>query len=582
MKRSRLTALVAATAALTMFGLTAPATAEPTPPAPVESSAPEPRTRAPQTTPATSTPVETPAPSAEQTTPAPSPTTTRPQPDVSAQQTTPASSTPIADYAAANPWLGAPTGAETAVPGGLMRAYARGTVYWSEATGAQAVRGGMLARFNSVANPLETYGFPRTGELDGGNGRVYQLFTNDTLYWTPQHGAFPIIKGKYLTTWETQGQSGRFGFPITDLVVINGYQTQEFEFGGVTVKPDGSVLVVADGVGIGWRNLGGVKGFYGYPTSAEIPARDGGVYQTFQRGTVYWSAASGAFGVHGGIAEGYGNLGGLNGFYGYPTSGEIPGPNGGVYQNFQRGTIYWTARLGSHGVHGGIGQKWAATGGASGFFGYPVSFEIPSRDGAVYQVFERGTIYWSPAGGAQTVHGGIGAYWQASGAESSRFGFPTSGEYCNNAGCYQNFQYGSITWGPTTGAHDLYKLDARCTYGRVVCADKTTNKMYWVINGVIQGTFDARFGAPGWETANGEMTIFRKEAMSWSVPFSAWMPWSQYFHASGMAIHYSSGFEAEGFPSWGSHGCINMNNYSQAEWLFNQTRYGDRIVVYYS
>ena len=90
MKRSRLTALVAATAALTMFGLTAPATAEPTPPAPVESN--------------------------EQTTPAPSPTATRPQPEVSAQQTTPASSTPIDDFAAvgATPSVGQATGSRMA------------------------------------------------------------------------------------------------------------------------------------------------------------------------------------------------------------------------------------------------------------------------------------------------------------------------------------------------------------------------------------------------------------------------------------------------------------------------------------
>ena len=60
------------------------------------------------------------------------------------------------------------------------------------------------------------------------------------------------------------------------------------------------------------------------------------------------------------------------------------------------------------------------------------------------------------------------------------------------------------------------------------------------------------------------------------------MPYAQYFTTSGMAIHYSPGFEADGFPSWGSHGCINLNNLSQAQWLFNQTVIGDRIVVYWS
>ncbi len=539
MKRTRLTGVLAATALLVGLGLASPATAEPGP--------------------------------------TPGPATTAPAED----RVQPAATPAITEYAAKNTWVGTPTSAEIELlPGVIMRKYTGATIYWSAKTGAHAVHGGILAKYSAYSQPLDVFGIPVSEELVHTPTAIYQVFTKDTLYWTPQYGTH-AVGAAVAAAWQANGGADRLGFPTTDVATTGTRTVQQFQFGGIAVDA-GKVSVALDGIGRQWVAQGGLASPQGYPTSNETALPNGGVTQKFSGGTFYYSPASGAFSVHGGIGAIFDRNGGVNGLLGFPSSPEVPTAGNGVVQHFTGGAVYWSPTTGSHPVFGAIGGLYRANGAEWGRYGLPTSDEVPMADGGVYQSFQGGRIYWSPSGGVYAVQGSIATYWQANGGPTGRFGQAISAEVCNNAGCYQNFQGGAITWGPMTGAHDMNKLDARCTYGRAVCADKTTNKMYWVINGQIQGTWDVRFGAPGWETANGEMVIFRKEAMSWSVPFSAWMPWSQYFHASGMAIHYSSGFEAEGFPSWGSHGCINMNDYAGAQWLFNQTVHGDRIVVYYS
>lgn len=537
MKRTRLAGLISATAVLAAVGLVAPALGEPTPAPTPESS-------------------------------------------VVAQATT-----PILEYVAAHPEVGTAVDAETAAPdGGLMQRYSEAVVYWHPDTDAQAVfYGNIGSGYDASGGPAGFYGYP-TGPKQGDTTTgEYQPFQNGAFYFSPGTSVQAVSGaiGDYYNAFG--GHTGYFGFPtMSETASVNGGVYQDFERGSFYWSPDTGTQPVIGANRQYYKAFGAEAGYFGYPTTGEVASVKGGVYQDFQKGTFYWSMATGTHPVIGAIRQYYQGFGGEKGYFGYPMSGEIPTINGGVYQIFEKGSFYWSPATGVHPVIGANRQYYNAFGAEQGYFGYPVTGEVASVNGGVYQDFQKGTFYWSPGTGTHPVIGAIRQFYQSNGAERGRFGYPVSPEKCNNAGCYQDFQGGGIAYSVVTGTREIYKLDPRCTYGRVVCADKSTNKMYWVINGQIQATFDVRFGAPGWETTNGEMTIFRKEAMSWSTPFSSWMPWSQYFTASGMAIHYSSGFEAEGFPSWGSHGCINMNDYGQAQWLYNQTRLGDRIVVYYS
>ena len=57
---------------------------------------------------------------------------------------------------------------------------------------------------------------------------------------------------------------------------------------------------------------------------------------------------------------------------------------------------------------GAIGAKYAAD---SAVLGAPTSNGVTGRDGGLYQLFERGTIAWTAATGANAVVNGINTVW---------------------------------------------------------------------------------------------------------------------------------------------------------------------------
>lgn len=59
--------------------------------------------------------------------------------------------------------------------------------------------------------------------------------------------------------------------------------------------------------------------------------------------------------------------------------------------------------------------------------------------------------------------------------------------------------------------------------------------------------------APGHVTPTGTYTIYRKEQMSWSVPFQVWMPYASYF-TGGYALHEYP--DVPPYPA--SHGCVRV------------------------
>ena len=72
-----------------------------------------------------------------------------------------------------------------------------------------------------------------------------------------------------------------------------------------------------------------------------------------------------------------------------------------------------------------------------------------------------------------------------------------------------------------------------------------------VANRVVR-VFHISSGAGG-RTPMGSFRVYRKERMSWSVPFSTWMPWATYF-TGGIALHEY--WPVPTYPA--SHGCIRM------------------------
>jgi hypothetical protein len=73
-----------------------------------------------------------------------------------------------------------------------------------------------------------------------------------------------------------------------------------------------------------------------------------------------------------------------------------------------------------------------------------------------------------------------------------------------------------------------------------------------VVGNRVQRVFHISSGSYG-RTPSGQFRVYRKERMSWSVPFSTWMPFASYF-VGGIAFHAYPSVPA--YPA--SHGCVRM------------------------
>jgi len=141
-----------------------------------------------------------------------------------------------------------------------------------------------------------------------------------------------------------------------------------------------------------------------------------------------------------------------------------------------------------------------------------------------------------------------------------------------------------MTTEPTRDAMGLHNvpgpLDPRCRTGRVICIDKSSQTLRWVVDGKVLTTVDVRFGASYTPTREGVFHVYLKDADHVSRLYGSAMPYSMFF-SSGQAVHYSSDFAARGYAG-ASHGCVNVRDYDAVAWLYDQVRVGDDVVIYWS
>ncbi|MGW3495076.1 L,D-transpeptidase family protein [Streptomyces sp. NPDC001020] len=121
--------------------------------------------------------------------------------------------------------------------------------------------------------------------------------------------------------------------------------------------------------------------------------------------------------------------------------------------------------------------------------------------------------------------------------------------------------------------------DPRCMTGRVLCINKTTRTLRWMIDGQTVSTMAVRFGARYTPTREGVFTIYWKSRHHVSTLYDAPMPYAMFF-SGGQAVHFSYDFAARGYAG-GSHGCVNVRDEVAIAALFSEVRNGDKVVVYW-
>lgn len=91
----------------------------------------------------------------------------------------------------------------------------------------------------------------------------------------------------------------------------------------------------------------------------------------------------------------------------------------------------------------GIANAYRDLGGAK-VLGVAKSAETNSGKGA-FQIFDKGTAYWSPTTGAHFVRGRTFEAYGRSGYERGGYGYPTSDEFWSGGSRVQYFEGGRIT-----------------------------------------------------------------------------------------------------------------------------------------
>jgi len=422
-------------------------------------------------------------------------------------------------------FLGLPASDEYDVAGGRASDFMNGRIYWSMATDAREVHGGILGKYMVVGGPAR-FGFPTSDEYDvpghagsrqsdfqyariyyrgdgsgtyvtngailgrylawGGSlglgmpandeydlpgvagGRVSD-FDYGTIYWTQATDARAIWNGAFKDKFMSLGgPTGSFGLPVDDDFAASSGRAQNLQRATITWNSGLGAHVVYGGIRGKYNLMGGPTGYLGLAVTDEIdaPGITGARESDFERGRIFWHASTGEHAVIGGINQLFTALGGSS-VMGIPSSDEfdIAGVPGGRESDFSKGRIYYHPVAGTHEVYGGILAKYLQMAGPSGLLGMPVTgeFDVPGVAGARESDFQKGRIYWSMSSGEHVVYGGILARYQEYGGPASALGMPVSDEYAYGSGRRSDFQGGYISWTASAGAQVFVGGDTTVT-----------------------------------------------------------------------------------------------------------------------
>jgi uncharacterized protein with LGFP repeats len=341
---------------------------------------------------------------------------------------------------------------------GCWQGYANGAIYASRDNPPRYILSGEIRTLwstlgyeQSVASSL---GYPvtdtNTGLRDGGS---WQGFQKGAIYTSPSTGAFVIKNGPVRDEWTRLGWehpiAGALGYPLnsTDTNLRNGGAWQQFQNGAIYYSPTTGARVIEFGpIRDYWISQGYEGGSLGYPTSA-IVKNAGTAWQTFEGGVVYQGTAGEITVIPQPFGDMFFQMGGgraLGAPLGPPTCGLV---NSGCAQLFEQGTLIYSASSTVQAVTGATLDAWRRVGSESGALGYPTgTIRTGLRDRGTWQPFAGGAIYASASLGAHVVFNGpIRTAWTAQGYEYGPLGYPTADPVVvSSSYTYQTFENGTI------------------------------------------------------------------------------------------------------------------------------------------
>ncbi|WP_053386814.1 LGFP repeat-containing protein [Leucobacter japonicus] len=137
-------------------------------------------------------------------------------------------------------YLGVPTSAEQkSASGAAKQPFERGSIYWSRQHGASTIQPGPIAdAYSSLGDFTGALGVPTSDGIKGtraGDTVERQSFLGGDIFWTSTTGA-QVVRGGILATYlQAGGNTGRLGSPLGAEQKLGGGKTvQQFQFGVIT------------------------------------------------------------------------------------------------------------------------------------------------------------------------------------------------------------------------------------------------------------------------------------------------------------------------------------------------------------
>jgi hypothetical protein len=257
------------------------------------------------------------------------------------------------------------------------------------------------------------------------------------------------------------------------------------ELAAIFARFDSPLEIATFCINAKYAEMGGAEGVLGTPVSA-IAATAGteGYAREFRLGVICWHPQVGAHGLHGPVCARWDELGGARGFLGFPDTDVMTGNDiraEGAFAHFQGGSIYWAplpminqaelglargaarAAISIGAATTGTGAAAAARGALAGAPGARATFDGPvvAMDGIEAEALVIGSVrIRGSSAGAFEVHGAIREKYLALGAEASILGYPRGDESAtpDGRGRFNHFQGGAVYWTQDTGAHEVHGL----------------------------------------------------------------------------------------------------------------------------
>ena len=278
-----------------------------------------------------------------------------------------------------------------------------GASIFSSSSGTFAVAGPIRAAYFAASGGAGWLGWP-AGPESCTPEACWQEFQNAWIVSDSAGAriAHPDIEALHATTGGDTGPDGRRTSELIPIPDNGGGFGQVYANASIYASDAGAYSVSGEIRGVYWSH-GGSSGWLGWPTSTADCA-PAGCEQRFQNGVIFAPAGGVAFATSSTIASVYEANGGMSGSLGHATSGvvAIPQNGGGTGQSFTVGSIY-ASPSGGFAVSGPIRDAYWARSGSAGPLGWPTSAQSCDATGVCSQQFQAGTITWSASSGA-VVH----------------------------------------------------------------------------------------------------------------------------------------------------------------------------------